>query len=323
MSLNLEEFINRFFSYYNKNNFEFTSEEIFEVLKLAKPVFCKNTSALVQVPTPVNIVGDIHGQLDDLLRIFAAIGVPGKERYLFLGDYVDRGPNQLECIMLLLALKVAASSRIYLLRGNHEVQSTNQVYGFRSELNHRFKRKLASRIYSDINNIFTYLPLAAIVKGRILCMHGGLSPHLKSLDDIRRIQIPFEEPPVNSLEEDLLWADPSSAISGFNFNVVREISICFGADVVHSTCTRLGVDLIVRAHQVMPSGYGLFANKRLVTVFSAASYNVEQDNMAAVMRVSKKLVISYVLFAPPLAADVIKHKQRTSKRHDSSDIEDG
>ena len=134
------------------------------------------------------------------------------------------------------------------------------------------------------------MPLSALVRGKILCMHGGLSPKLNSLSDLKGVRIPFSDPPQNSLEQDLLWSDPQHELKGFDFNKPREVSVKFGEDVVQKTCKKLvkppnplpslmifidfqGLDMIVRAHQVMANGYAFFANRKLVTVFSAPRYN--------------------------------------------------
>lgn len=77
--------------------------------------------------------------------------------------------------------------KIFLLRGNHECDYINQTYGFWEELKNRFALGPAMRLYKDFNELFCYFPLAALIRNRVLCMHGGLSPHLNSLDDIRKV----------------------------------------------------------------------------------------------------------------------------------------
>jgi serine/threonine-protein phosphatase PP1 catalytic subunit len=137
---------------------------------------------LLTVPAPVKIFGDIHGQYEDLLRLFHATGgVPSSDnsRYLFLGDYVDRGKRSVETICLLLAYKLRYPDTFFLLRGNHEFQAVNVVYGFSDECR---SRRLVPSLWKAFNAVFACLPLAALVvdgcttKRRILCVHGGLSP---------------------------------------------------------------------------------------------------------------------------------------------------
>jgi serine/threonine-protein phosphatase PP1 catalytic subunit len=136
------------------------------------------------------IVGDIHGQFYDLLRIFEYGGYPGESNYLFLGDYVDRGKNSLETICLLLAFKVKYKENFFLLRGNHEAENINRVYGFYDECKKRYNVKLW-KLFCDT---FNCLPVAALVDEKILCMHGGISPQLQDLEQINKINRPTEIP---------------------------------------------------------------------------------------------------------------------------------
>ncbi|KAK0424831.1 hypothetical protein QR680_008879 [Steinernema hermaphroditum] len=255
--------------------------------------------ALIEVRHPVNIVGDIHGQYQDLHRIFNACGMPAnRTRYLFLGDYVDRGPQSLEVICCLLGLKIAFPNKIFLLRGNHEQEFINKEYGFWAELEKRFPYGLALGIFKEFNDLFGYLPLAALVSEKILCMHGGLSPHLNSLDDLRNIELPQFVVGDQSLVQDLLWADPALDSQGFAPNKLREVSVIFGEDIVYKTCHKLKLDLIVRGHQVMRNGYGFFANRKLVTIFSAPMYDTTLKNRAAVLVVARDKTMRFYLLNP-------------------------
>jgi diadenosine tetraphosphatase ApaH/serine/threonine PP2A family protein phosphatase len=299
MSLDLSAFIKKHLKFHETVEYANDGQELVQLIEMAKPILCREgESALAEVKIPVKIVGDIHGQFFDLQRIFLSLGLPGANRYLFLGDYVDRGANSIECISLLLALKILAPKQIFLLRGNHECSVINRVYGLWAELNGRFKIGIAMKVYNEINTIFSHLPLAALVSGKILCMHGGISPRLNSLDDIRKISLPIENPANETLEQDLLWSDPLMNLSGFEFNKLRDVSVCFGENEVQKTCKKLGLDFIVRAHQVMPNGYGFFANRKLVTVFSAPRYQPDLNNSGAILNVDKNKRLSFVIFNP-------------------------
>uniref|UniRef100_A0A914PP05 Serine/threonine-protein phosphatase n=1 Tax=Panagrolaimus davidi TaxID=227884 RepID=A0A914PP05_9BILA len=224
-------------------------------------------------------------------------GLPFKSRYLFLGDYVDRGRHSLEVIVLLFACQIQFPNNIFLLRGNHELSNINRVYGFHAELRTRYRSVLDSKqLYDHFNEIFSEMPLAAIVEGKILCMHGGLSPELNHLDDIRKIKRPLMI--VRGLAQDLLWADPESGVKGFQPNKIRAVSHVFGEDAVQSKTKQLGIDMVIRAHQVVEFGYAFFANRQLVTVFSAARYHEDLCNFAAVVQVDDKLELAFMQLKP-------------------------
>uniref|UniRef100_A0AC34F9L3 Serine/threonine-protein phosphatase n=1 Tax=Panagrolaimus sp. ES5 TaxID=591445 RepID=A0AC34F9L3_9BILA len=275
---------------------EYELWELHQLLDMAK-ISMQKKSTLIDVRTPVNICGDIHGQYGDLMRIFNSCGMPFKSRYLFLGDYVDRGRHSLEVIVLLFACQIQFPNNIFLLRGNHELSNINRVYGFHAELRTRYRSVLDSKqLYDHFNEIFSEMPLAAIVEGKILCMHGGLSPELNHLDDIRKIKRPLLI--VRGLAQDLLWADPESGVKGFQPNKIRAVSHVFGEDAVQSKTKQLGIDMVIRAHQVVEFGYAFFANRQLVTVFSAARYHEDLCNFAAVVQVDDRLELAFMQLKP-------------------------
>lgn len=164
--------------------------------------------------------------------------------YLFLGDYVDRGKQSIETICLLLAYKIKYKENFFLLRGNHECASINRIYGFYDEC----KRRYNVRLWKTFTECFNCLPVAALIDEKILCMHGGLSPDLKNLDQIRNIARPIDVPD-QGLLCDLLWADPDKDIQGWGEND-RGVSYTFGADTVTEFLKKHDLDLICRAHQV-------------------------------------------------------------------------
>lgn len=190
------------------------------------------------------VTGDIHGQYQDLLRLFEYGGYPPTANYLFLGDYVDRGKQSLETICLLLAYKIRYPDKVFLLRGNHEDPKINRVYGFYDEC----KRRFNVRLWKIFTECFNCLPIAALVDEKILCMHGGLSPELENLSQIEQIERPTEIPD-NGLLCDLLWSDPSPASEGWS-DSDRGVSSTFGADVVYEFLRKNSLDLICRGHQV-------------------------------------------------------------------------
>lgn len=191
------------------NDSVLTKEEVFILVVLAQEVFW-NEPVLVEIPQPVKVFGDIHGQFSDLLRLFELVGYPDDDpnnKYLFLGDYVDRGKQSIESICLLFAYKLKYPQKFFLLRGNHEVSSINRIYGFYDEC----KRKYDLSLWKAFTLCFNWLPIAGLVGQKILCMHGGLSPDLLETTDIMRIERPTDVPD-KGLLCDLLWSDPDKTV---------------------------------------------------------------------------------------------------------------
>jgi len=248
--------------------------------------------ALLELEAPLKICGDVHGQYHDLLRLFEYGGFPPESNYLFLGDYVDRGKQSLETIALLMAYKVRYPENFFLLRGNHECASITRIYGFYDECKRRYNIKL----WKTFCDAFNCLPTAAVVDEKIFCMHGGLSPEINSMDQIKRIVRPTDVPDTGILC-DLLWSDPDKDISGWAEND-RGVSFIFGADVVHTFLRKQDMDLICRAHQVVEDGYEFFAKRQLITLFSAPNYCGEFDNAGAMMTVDETLMCSFKVLKP-------------------------
>eukprot|EP00924_Labyrinthula_sp_SR-Ha-C_P015554 maker-scaffold_4-snap-gene-3.1-mRNA-1 protein AED:0.25 eAED:0.25 QI:410/1/1/1/1/1/2/223/324 len=255
---------------------------------------------LLELEAPIRICGDIHGQYYDLLRLFEYGGFPPDSNYLFLGDYVDRGKQSLETICLLLAYKIKYPENFFILRGNHECASINRIYGFYDECKRRYNIKL----WKTFADCFNCLPIAAIVDEKIFCMHGGLSPDLHTMDQIRRIMRPTDVPDTG-LVCDLLWADPDKDVMGWGEND-RGVSFTFGHNVVEKFLKKHDMDLICRAHQVVEDGYEFFAQRSLVTLFSAPNYCGEFDNAGAMMTVDDTLMCSFQILKP--SDDVAKQQ---------------
>jgi len=157
------------------------------------------------VSAPVTIVGDIHGQFHDLLELFDKGGRIPDTRYVFMGDYVDRGYNSVETFQLLMCLKLKYPAHITILRGNHETRQISTVYGFFDENMRKYGNPNAWKYCMEV---FDHLVLAAVVEGKIMCVHGGLSPDIKTLDQIRLFERRME-PPHDGPFCDLMWSDPT------------------------------------------------------------------------------------------------------------------
>uniref|UniRef100_A0A1I7Z071 Serine/threonine-protein phosphatase n=1 Tax=Steinernema glaseri TaxID=37863 RepID=A0A1I7Z071_9BILA len=279
---------------------EYDYKELVQLALDAREVVAEECS-LLEVRAPCVIVGDIHGQYIDLHRIFTlfdneknASNEPSSARYLFLGDYVDRGSESLECITFLCLMKLLQPKRYNLLRGNHETQPINRIYGFFQEVNTKMDNAdEAFEVWRAFNDLFAMLPLAALVQNRILCMHGGISPHIESLDDIRSIRRPLEDPNQVPVACDLLWSDPMTDFDGYKHNNIRGVGVYFGEDMVIKLLDKLKLQLIM-----MMNGYGFFCKRRLVTVFSAPRYYPEKPNRGAVMEVDRRLKTRFRIINP-------------------------
>ncbi|XVF06017.1 hypothetical protein REPUB_Repub06bG0011900 [Reevesia pubescens] len=287
----LDDIIRRLLEGRGGKQVQLSEGEIRQLCVNARQIFLSEPN-LLQLHAPIKICGDVHGQYQDLLRLFEYGGYPPAANYLFLGDYVDRGKQSLETICLLLAYKIRYPNRISFLRGNHEDAKINRIYGFYDEC----KRRFNVRLWKIFTDCFNSLPVAAVIDEKILCMHGGLSPELENLDQIKEIQRPTEVPD-NGLLCDLLWSDPDPKVEGWG-DSDRGISCTFGADIVAEFLDKNYLDLICRGHQVVEDGYEFFAKRRLVTIFSAPNYGGEFDNAGALLSVDESLMCSFEIVKP-------------------------
>ena len=266
-----------------------------------------NDPVLIELKAPLCICGDIHGQFYDLLRIFEILNYPPNTNYLFLGDYVDRGKQSLETILLLLILKIKYPKKIYLLRGNHESEVVNRQYGFFDEC----KRRTSIKIFKLFTNLFNVLPITALIEGRILCMHGGLAYGLKKVEELKIIRRPTDIPDEGILC-DLVWSDPSEELPDCWGTNERGISYTFSKDVVREFCENNDLDLICRAHQVVEEGYEFFSDMRLVTIFSAPNYMGEFDNNGGILSINEDLLCSFHIINPIFSKEK-KKKEKINK----------
>ncbi|XP_064455626.1 serine/threonine-protein phosphatase alpha-2 isoform-like [Ornithodoros turicata] len=260
--------------------------EIQALCSKAQEIFLTEPS-LLDIPTPIKICGNLHGQYYDLLRQFEHWGFPPDHAYLFLGDYVNRGKHSIETMCLLLTYKLKFPNKLYMLRGSHECAAISRVYGLYQECEQRYTPKL----WDAFVGCFNCLPIAAVVEDKIFCVNGGLSPYLKNLGQIKEIQRPTDVPD-KGLLCDLLWSDPDKDIKGWGENA-RGVSFTFGPDVVRNFLMEHGLDLIVRSHQVVKDGYEFFADGKMVTLFSVPDYNGEFENAGAIMNVDENFMCTF------------------------------
>ena len=302
----IDKLLNAGFSGKRTKNVCLKNSEIELICASAREIFLSQPSLLELAP-PVKVVGDVHGQYHDLIRIFSKCGFPPKTNYLFLGDYVDRGKQSLETILLLLCYKIKYPENFFLLRGNHECANVTRVYGFYDEC----KRRCNIKTWKLFIDTFNTLPIAAIVAGKIFCVHGGLSPVLNSMDEIRNIARPTDVPDFGLLN-DLLWSDPADTINEWEDNE-RGVSYVFSKVAINKFLSKFNFDLVCRAHMVVEDGYEFFNDRTLVTVFSAPNYCGEFDNWGAVMGVLEDLLCSFELL-DPLDSTALKQVMKKEKQ---------
>ncbi|CBN75553.1 conserved unknown protein [Ectocarpus siliculosus] len=272
--------------------------DLIKVCQRVAPIFEAEPRAVL-LQSPVYVFGDIHGNLEDL-NFFAdnmwKLGMnvtAGK--FLFLGDYVDRGMQGLECLAYLFSLKIENPDKMFMLRGNHELRDVNgwiEHYGERSFLwqcQNRFGEALGEKVWESCNAVFDRLPLAGVIDQDIFCVHGGIPRPLEG--STSRIQDIMCVPPVASVcppnecetfesqqvASDCMWSDPAKdeqelalEDSGFGESLRGGGAICFGTKAIDDFLTQGNLSYIVRAHEAHSEGVSLSKGAKVFTVFSTS-----------------------------------------------------
>uniref|UniRef100_A0A7S2TQD6 Serine/threonine-protein phosphatase n=1 Tax=Lotharella oceanica TaxID=641309 RepID=A0A7S2TQD6_9EUKA len=254
----------------------------------------REESNIVNLEGSVTIVGDIHGQFYDLLEIFKLVGNIPSKKYLFLGDYVDRGANSVQVMALLLCLKIRYPTSITLLRGNHECRRISSAYGFHTECLSKYGGGQGLDAWKYFTDMFDYLPIAALINGKVLAIHGGLSPGIVSLDQIRVLER-FTELEKSSPLQHLMWSDPTENHRGF-YKSDRGNGFLFGEDIVNFFFQVNELKMLVRSHQLCKDGYQTQFNNKVLTVWSAPNYCYRMGNKASVLTIDKDLKYSFTTF---------------------------
>ncbi|XP_024947235.1 serine/threonine-protein phosphatase 6 catalytic subunit isoform X2 [Cephus cinctus] len=247
-------------------------------------------SNIQPVSTPVTVCGDIHGQFYDLEELFRNGGPVPDTNYIFMGDFVDRGYYSLETFTRLLTLKAKWSDRITLLRGNHESRQITHVYGFYDECQNKYGNANA---WKYCCRVFDLLTVAALIDEEVFCVHGGLSPAIKTLDQIRTIER-NQEIPHKGAFCDLVWSDPED-VESWTISP-RGAGWLFGCQVTHKFMEINNLQLICRAHQLVHEGFRYMFNDKLVTVWSAPNYCYRCGNIASILQFTTVDQRSAVLF---------------------------
>ena len=278
-----------------------------ELIERSKELF-KNEPNLLELEAPIYVCGDIHGQFYDLLTIFD-ITKHDDCKYVFMGDYVDRGDFGCEVLFYLLSLKIMYPNKFFLLRGNHESRMMTESMTFNIECDYKYDDQ---DLLDSIHSLFDCLPLAALIEGnalgRFLCTHGGISPQLPRLEMYNEVNR-FKEPPTSGPMCDLLWSDPFDQAHPENMdkrrldawlntdfidNTLRQTSVMYGLKGLLNFLNRNDLICLVRAHQVMEEGFKLhyfMQNIDLppcITVFSAPNYCDAYQNKASVLKINEE-----------------------------------
>lgn len=278
--------------------------QVDDLVKRVGEIF-KSEPNMVKVRAPVTVVGDIHGQFPDLMELFRIAGSPPHTNMVFLGDYVDRGNDSVECFCYVLTLKVLYPQRVTVLRGNHESSQINHMYGFYDEC---YKKYATESVWQKFVELFTMIPLSAVVENKVFCLHGGLSPSCNTLDELAKLDR-FVDLPHSGLICDLLWSDPNEKQGGF-LPSPRSAGFLFGKDITQRFLNSNDLLLIARAHQLVMKGYNKLHEDGVCTIFSAPNYCYRCGNMAAIMEIEECLSVSYTQFHQTSESDEPKISNR-------------
>jgi diadenosine tetraphosphatase ApaH/serine/threonine PP2A family protein phosphatase len=256
---------------------------IFNKDHIIKEIYFEGSNDLYAI-----VVGDIHGNLTSLMQIITLIEKLAPKYVIFLGDVVDRGAHQLECLIVVLALKILHPDSYILLRGNHETLEMNEAYGFYQEFLNNFINPQKFRI---ITTLYSVLPICAVVNDSIFCVHGGIPYDSKSIDCMKSVKsLNFEGKKL--LEKaifEMLWNDPKENLSGFSASYRGSGIQFFGKDVFQNFMRYNNFEYLIRSHECFNEGFRWFFDKKLLSIFSSEGYN--SYNFASIALIYSKQVI--------------------------------
>ena len=268
-----------------------------DIIKKTKEIF-KHEPVQLHINSPVYVIGDIHGQFLDLLRIFESCQYPPNGSFLFLGDYVDRGLQGVEVLLFLFLLKLRFPNQIFILRGNHEDENICKEYGFFSECSKKYTKN-AKKIFDSFCSAFTYLPISAIIDEKIFCIHGGLSPDVKNLKVLDSLKKPIIVDH-SKIVSDLLWTDPHFDEKGGWQGNFRGATLSYGQKVFEKFMKTNKLSLMLRAHQAVISGCGEWFDDKLLSIFSCPNYLGYTNNRGAIVKIEKNGEYKITFFEPEL-----------------------
>jgi diadenosine tetraphosphatase ApaH/serine/threonine PP2A family protein phosphatase len=241
----------------------------------------------------VFVIGDIHGNMQTLQKLIDIIKKTNPKYVVFLGDIVDRGPYQLECLILILVLKILEKEKYFIVKGNHESLEINQYYGFYQEFIYKFKEQ---NKFENILALYNVLPFCALINKVVLCLHGGIPEDkdiLRKLRGIKTQDLSFISKNLAESLMQIMWNDPKSDLIGFSDSFRGSGIKNFGEDVFVEFMKKNKLKSLIRSHEVFLEGYKWFFNKRLLSIFSSENYRGENPASYAIIKqdlVQPKLV---------------------------------
>eukprot|EP01129_Flabellula_baltica_P005718 TRINITY_DN2087_c0_g1_i4.p1 TRINITY_DN2087_c0_g1~~TRINITY_DN2087_c0_g1_i4.p1 ORF type:complete len:314 (+),score=64.64 TRINITY_DN2087_c0_g1_i4:80-1021(+) len=271
-----------------------------ELVSIVRPVLHDEPNVLL-MDGPVNVIGDLHGDVVSLNYVLEQVDVKS-ERVLCLGDYVDRGFYSVAVLSVLLCLKGMYKDRVFLLRGNHECREIVKVYGFYDELKRLYDEAEAEELLDIYCDIFDQFPLAAVIGGEVLAVHGGLSEGLASIDQISEIDRFCDVPKEACLMTDILWSDPHDDNDSWKESP-RGISQLWGNEETQTFCSQNKLRYIVRSHQLVMEGAKWSHAEKILTIFTSANYCLQCQNDGGFVRISETLEPTLVTYPASIHGD--------------------
>jgi len=265
---------------------------VLQIFKMVSEIFDAEPNLLI-LDSPICVCGDTHGQLYDVISLFEKFGNPGDTRYIFTGDYVDRGAYSIELLCLYLSYKILFPGHIYLLRGNHETAAVNIEYGFHDEILSKYHGD--DTIWKAANSLFQLLPVASLIDESYFLVHGGIYPKFKNITEINNINRRCE-PSLDSLLAQILWSDPSE-MHTVSCRSQRRTGYYFCENDAKEFVANNHIKAIVRSHELV-DGYQMLFNGIVITIWSAPNYCNVCNNIAAVMMISPNEPPKFKQFDP-------------------------
>lgn len=287
----------------------FDESDVKDLCEEAKKIV-KSQGPLLRLKPPCYVIGDVHGDIHDLLRILSEIGDLTKAKIIFLGDYIDRGGFSIEIVITLFTLICKFPDNIILLRGNHEFPNVYNCVSLQEEVNQLYQN---NSLFGIIHSVFSWLPLAALVSDTYLCLHGGIGPDFTKISDIENIQYPILDYDDNKIVTDILWSDPCKTTKNY-IESSRGRGSFFGVTAISNFLKENNLKMVIRGHQCVAKGVEKF-DEMVYTVFSTSFYN-DEENFGAFIEIDESLKIQDHILQPmkPIRRAIASYAQVPSRK---------